>query len=136
MSDHNRDVCDAQLHATLQDYLACPHCVTDDDLWNLAGTPSIAWADACRELYRRLVEVRRELDLYQQQATVADDRIQHLEEAAKANAQIFQGEQAVVTRALSHLEKIYTLVHEADEEFNFTGDYDPDGAPDAPDGGR
>ena len=95
--------------------------LSDDDVLNQARTFAVTWADACRELHRRLVEAREDVERERNRAN--------------ANRDIMLGEQGAITRALGHLETIYNVVHEADEEFNFTGNYDPDGAPDAPEHG-
>lgn len=115
--------------------------LSDDQLWDKAGTPALAWADACRELHRRLVEARSECaraqrlqvmtakarDAYQehvgrleQELGEALEEIERLRNSAQANRQISDGEQALLKTALAHLEEIWRVAQDADEDFNFS----------------
>ena len=100
--------------------------MSDDALWDRAGTPDLAWADACRELHRRLVEARREVRDLTQIVGDVNRAYQQECERSRANAQIFEGEQATLKLALGHLEKLWKLAQDADEDFNFSEKGYPD----------
>lgn len=83
-------------------------------------------------------QLRRERDLAQQRVAIlnqaldeANEEIARLKEANQANIQVGRSLDTTLARALEHLENVRLAVRNADEEFNFSGDFDPDGAPDA-----
>jgi hypothetical protein len=80
--------------------------------------------------------LRREEERLTQELAEAQEEIGRLKYAYSTTNAVLDGQGKLLAQALGHLEKIHDTVLRADEEFNFTGNYDPDGAPDAPEGGR
>jgi hypothetical protein len=67
--------------------------------------------------------------ILEQSLAEALDQVESQRNAALANAQILKGEEHSLTRVLGYLEKIQGVMNDADQDFNFSGNYDPDDSP-------
>jgi hypothetical protein len=135
-----RTVCDAQEHATEESYRACPICnpppapqeapasfMTDAQmLADVEGRLDYRRAEA-EELRTRLYEAEQEMQRLKARIPILEealgqalDEVENLRQAARANAQIMAGEQAQMTLALKHLDKLWAIAQDANEDFNFS----------------
>jgi hypothetical protein len=96
------------------------------------------YADALRQqrddAIRERDEYRASAVALRQELDAANAEIGRLNYAYKSTNQVLDGQGKVLEKSLDYLAKVRAVLDEADYDLNITGDQDPDGAPDAPDG--